>query len=91
MIISVEPAHETVDDTRWGIFIFTGSGTVCVGVSKHSFDCDSAAERLAKGFRALLDDPTQVEVRHYAVLRPEIMAHFERVKKEKKSGIRGTS
>jgi hypothetical protein len=45
--------------------------------------------RLARKFRELLEDPTQVVVNHYAEERAEIMAHFERVKKEKKKNALG--
>ncbi len=83
MIIAVQPVCETPEDTRWGVFIFDNTGTVCAGVSKHSFDCDSAAERLAKAIRRLLEDPTQVKVNHYPDQRAEIMA-YNKAKKEKK-------
>lgn len=80
MIVKVYPTK----DNRWGLFLINGDLTFLVGVSKHSFNVDLAAEKLGEALRDLMEDPTQVTIDHQADCRAEIMAIFEKAKKEKK-------
>ncbi len=82
MIVKVYPTK----DNRWGLFLIDtdNDATFLVGVSKHSFDVDLAAERLGRALRGLVEDPSQIVVDHCAADRAEIMAFHEAVKKEGK-------
>lgn len=80
VIVKVYPTK----DNRWGLFLIDGDLTFLVGVSKHSFDVDLAAEKLGNVLRSLVDDPAQIEIDHQADCRAEIMALFAAAKKEKK-------
>lgn len=80
MIVKVYPTH----DNRWGLFLIDEDKMFLVGVSKHSFDVDLAAERLGKVLRGMSEDPSQIVVDHAAADRAEIMAYHEAAKKEGK-------
>jgi hypothetical protein len=76
MIVKVHPI-----DNRWGLFLIDEDLTFLVGVSKHSFDVDFAAEQLGKALRELVEDPTQVVIDHQADCRAEMMAVLKKEKK----------
>ena len=72
MTINVLPTAATPDDTSWAVFACDGNTTLLIGTSKHSHDCDSAAERLAAGelrLGEIFADPDSEEAR-------TIMAEF---------------
>jgi hypothetical protein len=77
MLILVKPANST----EWGVFIADPQlgGDVLFGTSKHSFDCDYWAERLADMF------DERPEVKHFPEARAALVIEMEAQKKRKGS------